>query len=321
MLNNYRREALDATPDKRLTSLLEAAAAPTEPGPLPGEVDALAAFRASQSATRRPSMISSLATAKVTLAAALSGLVLTGGVGAAAAAGSLPGAAQDTASELLGKVGVTVPGANAHSAGHADQRGTSDAAGAKDSEKAEPGSKGKGAVVSEIAKSDLSGVEKGAAVSGYASGGKSKAGVHGPKSEDRPRRARAPRTATLRRRSPRSSPPPARRRWSDPTAAAPAPPMTPPPPRPTRSPRPAPRRPTSPARATVPLARRTVRDPLTRGRKDVCPRRRPPGAHVCPGSSGRRGGRRCQGDHREDAGCLRAGDHRSGRGRVTARPG
>jgi hypothetical protein len=186
MLNNYRRDAIDATPDQRLTSLLEAAAAPTEPGPLPGEVDALAAFRASQSATRRPSMISSLVTAKVTLAAALSGLVLTGGVGAAAAAGSLPGAAQDTASELLGKVGVTVPGANAHSAGHADQRGTSDEAKADDAETTEPGSKGKGAAVSTMAKEpELEGAEKGAAVSDLASEGKSHAGANGSKSGDK----------------------------------------------------------------------------------------------------------------------------------------
>src|SRR5512139_101440 len=176
MLRNPRRATIDAAPERRVASLLQAAAAPTEPGPLPGEADALAAFRASQSAARRPTMLSSLTSVKVTLAAALSGLLLTGGIGAAAAAGSLPGAAQDTASEWLGKVGVTVPGADDHSAGHADVRGSSTDE-ADDAEgTTEHTSQGKGVVVPELAKSDLEGKERGAAVSEYASHGKSQAG-------------------------------------------------------------------------------------------------------------------------------------------------
>lgn len=121
-------------------------------------------------------MLSSLTSVKVTVAAALSGLVLTGGVGAAAAAGSLPGAAQDTASEWLGKVGVTVPGADDHAAGHADERGSSTDAADDDEGTTEHTSQGKGAAVSELAKSDLEGKDKGAAVSEYASNTQSRAG-------------------------------------------------------------------------------------------------------------------------------------------------
>lgn len=130
-------------------------------------------------------MLSSLTSVKVTVAAALSGLVLTGGVGAAAAAGSLPGAAQDTASELLGKVGVTVPGADGHSAGHADERGSSaDASDDTAEETGEARSQGKGEAVSGMATSDdLEGKEKGATVSEYASNTKSRAGdEHGAQS-------------------------------------------------------------------------------------------------------------------------------------------
>jgi hypothetical protein len=203
MLNRFRREAPDAAPHKRVASLLEAAAAPTEPGPVPGEVEALAAFRASQDPSRRPSMLSSRSTVKAAVAAALgTGVLLTGGV-AAAATGTLPGAAQDTASEMLAKVGVEVPGPNEHSAGHADQRGpVEDAAGddteetetttedTTDTEGTEPEdaekNNGKGEAVSEVAKSDkYTGAEKGAAVSELASGGKSKAGDdHGKSGEE-----------------------------------------------------------------------------------------------------------------------------------------
>jgi hypothetical protein len=66
-------------------------------------------------------VLSQLITAKVAATAAL--VVL--GVGGAAATGSLPGAAQSTAAEALATVGISVPGANGHSAGHADTRGES----------------------------------------------------------------------------------------------------------------------------------------------------------------------------------------------------
>jgi len=190
MLNRFRREATDAAPHKRVASLLEAAAAPSEPGPVPGEGEALAAFRASHDSSRRSSVLSSRSTVKAAVAAALgSGVLLTGGV-AAAATGTLPGAAQDTASEMLGKIGVEVPGPSEASAGHADQRGqvegtegettettdttsetttedeSADSQDAKDNQ-------GKGEEVSELATNDE---YKGAAVSEVASEGKSQAG-------------------------------------------------------------------------------------------------------------------------------------------------
>ena len=190
MLNRFRREATDAAPHKRVASLLEAAAAPSEPGPVPGEDEALTAFRASHDSSRRSSVLSSRSTVKAAVAAALgSGVLLTGGV-AAAATGALPGAAQDTASEMLGKIGVEVPGPNEASAGHADQRGqvedsdgetteTTDTTTEDGSVAPEDAAKNedKGGLVSKVAtKGDYSGVEKGAAVSDVASDGKSQAG-------------------------------------------------------------------------------------------------------------------------------------------------
>ena len=56
---------------------------------------------------------------------AASAVVLGAGT-AAAATGSLPGAAQTTASDVLHHVGISVPGANAHHHGHADTRDSAD---------------------------------------------------------------------------------------------------------------------------------------------------------------------------------------------------
>ena len=116
----------DSEPDARVRALLAAAAAPTEPGPLPGELGAVAAFRQARSTpTRRFSMSSSLTPVRAAVATGIgAGVLLAAGVGGAAA-GELPGAAQDTARTWLETVGVEVPGADAHSAGHADQRGSS----------------------------------------------------------------------------------------------------------------------------------------------------------------------------------------------------
>lgn len=57
--------------------------------------------------------------------AAVAAAIMLLGAGTAAAAGALPGAAQDAASAALEKVGVSVPGADSHSDGHADARGKS----------------------------------------------------------------------------------------------------------------------------------------------------------------------------------------------------
>lgn len=93
-----------------------------------------------------------------------------------ASAGSLPGAAQDVASEMLAKVGITVPGANDNAGTHPDVRGNSTSVPIAPA----PADAGKGAEISELATTtDLTGVEKGAAVSTAASGGRSQAGQHG----------------------------------------------------------------------------------------------------------------------------------------------
>lgn len=78
--------------DEPVASLLRAAAAPSEPGPQPGEEAALAAFRATHQTLGRNPMRSTRM--KAAFAAAVSaGVLLTGGI-AAAATGTLPGAAQ-----------------------------------------------------------------------------------------------------------------------------------------------------------------------------------------------------------------------------------
>jgi hypothetical protein len=186
----HRREDRQPLPDERLAALLDAAAAPSEPGPAPGETEALAAFRAAHQTTRsgRSRMLSPTPLKTAAAAVLGTGVLLTGGV-AAAQAGSLPGAAQSVAQTALATLGVSVPGPDEHSAGHADERGASTdaprgsdaartAAGAGEDDAAEP--TGKGAEISELARTtDAEGVEKGATISDVASGGASQAGEHG----------------------------------------------------------------------------------------------------------------------------------------------
>jgi hypothetical protein len=177
MYNDDRRLDPDAALYVRVTSLLEAATAPTEPGPLLGELEAMAAFRASHSpAPGRSSMSSRLSSVRVTVGATLGALLLTGGVGAAAAAGSLPGAAQDTASEWLSKVGVTVPAAEDRAEPH---DGRSDDSGEAEAPAGTtPG--GHGEKVSGTARdTGESGADKGSAISDLASEGRSRAGERG----------------------------------------------------------------------------------------------------------------------------------------------
>jgi hypothetical protein len=186
MADTNRRAGEESTRDERVASLLAAAAAPTEPGPLPGESRALAAYRAAYQSpvTRRSRMLSSLTSVKTaTAAVAGAGVLVTGGV-AAAVTGSLPGAAQETAHDMLARVGVSVPGPDDSSAGHADERGSSDQAPAAQERDAGAGARdggsGKGAEVSGLATDPtLRGVDKGAAVSGAASEGRSQAGERG----------------------------------------------------------------------------------------------------------------------------------------------
>jgi hypothetical protein len=174
MLTKHARKDQEPVTDPRLASLLDAAAAPAEPGPASGEAAALAAFRSSPvRAHRRFRMhIASTPLKSLAVAAASAGLLLTGGI-AAANAGALPGAAQDTARDALATVGVQVPGANEHSAGHADTRGPSDEApltgGGADSAGTLPDAAGFGQMISELARSTESGPEKGKTISQAAS--------------------------------------------------------------------------------------------------------------------------------------------------------
>ena len=155
--------------------------------PLSGELDgeaaavaqvitAIAATEAvpvtSRSVVRHRSRLS------LTIAVATGALALTSGL---AFAGQLPGVAQDTAHNMLAKLGVSVPGPNSHAGSHPDVRGNSTNVAASDQTPtgAPPAAtaKSKGEVISALAHSTTAtGRDKGAAISTAASGGKSHAG-------------------------------------------------------------------------------------------------------------------------------------------------
>jgi hypothetical protein len=127
-----------------------------------------ATVRSSPATKTRPSRRSIMPRIKLASAFVVTALVGTTGL---ALAGSLPGAAQDIASDMLAKAGVTVPGPNSNAGEHPSTRGSS-----TEHSGAPPTSSGKGSEISDIARSDLTGLEKGAAVSTAASDGKSRAG-------------------------------------------------------------------------------------------------------------------------------------------------
>lgn len=176
-----RHRSDDADLDPRVAAVLAAAAAPTEPGPVPGEEQALAAFRAAVPTTRRTRMLPSIKAAAI--AATATGALLTGGI-AAAATGTLPGTAQDTAQTILDTVGVTVPGPSENAADNSTTRGRSADAHARKAEattaatpEASTDANAHGKAVSSLATTTtLTGRDKGAAIAELASGGKSKAG-------------------------------------------------------------------------------------------------------------------------------------------------
>ena len=128
-----------------------------------------AVVRSSQPKMRKPrrrSIVPRLRLATAVATVALAGTTL-------AFAGDLPGAAQDVASTMLAKVGVSVPGPNSNAGDHPNVRGKSSDAPVTSS------NSGKGSEISDLATStDLTGVEKGAAISTVASGGQSQAGQH-----------------------------------------------------------------------------------------------------------------------------------------------
>jgi hypothetical protein len=123
---------------------------------------------------------------RISLVAALAGAALTATSGLAFA-GELPGAAQGIASDMLAKIGVTVPGPNSNAGTHPDVRGGSAAGTAGDGSGTTPGDStsgsdssqgnGKGAEISKLTRTTTAtGRDKGAVISTTASGGKSHAG-------------------------------------------------------------------------------------------------------------------------------------------------
>ena len=107
---------------------------------------------------------------RIKLAAAFAAALLVGTAGLAVA-GALPGAAQEIASDMLAKAGVTVPGPNSNAGDHPNTRGSS-----SEHVTVTTTSSGKGSEISDLATSDLTGLDKGAAVSAAASDDKSRAG-------------------------------------------------------------------------------------------------------------------------------------------------
>jgi hypothetical protein len=160
--------------------LLEAAAAEAGGGELAREPETVAAIRAAlrspvleDVASPRRSFNMPIALSRTRLAAIAAAAAFAATVGMASA-GSLPAAAQDVASNMLAKVGITVPGPNDNAGTDPGERNDSP------SSPVTPAEAGKGVEISELARTtDLTGVEKGAAVSTAASEGKSKAGQHG----------------------------------------------------------------------------------------------------------------------------------------------
>ena len=134
-----------------------------------------AVVRSSQPKTTEPRRRSIVPRLRLATAFATVALAATTGF---AFAGSLPGAAQDVASTMLAEVGVSVPGSNSNAGDHPNVRGKSSDAPVTSS------NSGKGGEISDLATStDLTGVEKGAAISTLASGGQSQAGEHGQASD------------------------------------------------------------------------------------------------------------------------------------------
>jgi hypothetical protein len=176
-------DAEDAPPGYgRVVRLLEAASSEASSEELAREPEAVAAMAAALrspvhrnvASSRRSFMPFALSRPRLTAAVVAAAFAASVGM---ASAGSLPGAAQDVASEMLAKVGITVPGANDSAGTHPDVRGNSTSV---PNVPIAPADAGKGAEISELATTtDLTGVEKGAAVSTAASGGKSQAGQHG----------------------------------------------------------------------------------------------------------------------------------------------
>lgn len=162
---------------------LAGATGPSHPDELASETAVVAAFVAgiahplAPQSPRRSSRMSRLARPRLAIAAGAGGLALGGGL-AAAATGSLPGAAQSIASEVLNRVGIQVPSANTHAGSHPNTRARSDT----DATNAPPGpgSAPQGSTISHLAQTTpATGVDKGAAICSAASSGQCQAGHQG----------------------------------------------------------------------------------------------------------------------------------------------
>ncbi len=203
MLNQVRRDTHEPRLEHRVKSLLAAAAAPTEPGPLTGEAEVLAAFRATRDLSRRSPRLSSLTPLRAAAAALVSTGLLLAGTVAATATGSPPGPAQHTMHEWLTRFGAIAPvvderpdtpalsptdaGAGVRNA----PRATDNDAAASDHARQGHANQGhanqghangaaKGASVSKLARrSHANGAAKGACVPEVTSSGRSRAGDKG----------------------------------------------------------------------------------------------------------------------------------------------
>lgn len=142
MVNELRPNTHERRHDRRVEALLAAAAAPTEPGPQPGEAEALTAFRAAaltRRSRRRPAR-GRRVLAVVTVSA---GLLLTGGV-AASATGALPLPAEGALHDLLARFGVEGP-ANDQQTGSAEvsRSGAGDGGTGSDTDSVDAGTEGR----------------------------------------------------------------------------------------------------------------------------------------------------------------------------------
>jgi hypothetical protein len=184
----------DAPPSyQRVAEVMIAATHAGTERELTGEVPAVASIiahldRNKERSTRRSSVHTQRRLLQGVTASLVGGVMLFGGM---AAAGALPGAAQGIASDMLEKVGVSVPDPNDNSGTHSDVRGHSDdrhppstasgngdgnpASSENDSTNSAPGTQGND--ISDLARSTTAtGAEKGAEISTLASDGKSQPG-------------------------------------------------------------------------------------------------------------------------------------------------
>ena len=167
----------DAPPGyAEVARLLEAASAQPTADELTREAEVVALVAAGvrsssstdSSSPRRSFMPIALSRPRISAALVAAGLACSAGL---ASAGALPGAAQDVASAMLAKVGISVPGPNDNAGTHPSGGGTS----AETPSNADTGNE-----ISEfVTTTELTGVEKGAAISSVASDGKSQAGQRG----------------------------------------------------------------------------------------------------------------------------------------------